>query len=83
MITALPAALVVAAHRVLVGHALGQPAHVHHGLVLGGVGIEAGPTEGGAEGRRVDGHDGPQSGRGIVEEGHLLEPVGLEDLEYR
>jgi hypothetical protein len=76
-------ALVVAAHRVLVGHALGQPAHVRHRLVLGGVRIEAGAAERGAERRRVDGHDGPQSRRGIVEEGHLLEPVGLEDLEYR
>src|SRR4029450_14002228 len=53
-------------HGRLVAHAPGQPEDVGQGVVLRGVGIEAGATERRAEGGRMDGDDGLQAGGRVV-----------------
>src|SRR5690606_26269230 len=77
----LATAQVVAADGVLVGHRPGEAAHVDERLLLGGVGVEAGPPERRPERRRVDGDDRPETGGGVVEVRHLLELVGCHDVE--
>ena len=70
----------------LVGHPPGQAQDVLQGVVLRGVGVEPGATQGGAEAGRVDGHDGAQPARPVVAEDNLLVVVAtdaIEDLHSR
>ena len=58
----LPAAVVQARQRVLVGHGRGQPQHVSEGVLLAAVRVEAGTAERGAQGGGVDADDRPEPG---------------------
>src|ERR1035437_6939997 len=71
---AFTAAEVQARQCVLVRHRPGEVERVSQGVVLGGVRIEAGPAERGAEGRGVDGNDRPEAGLGVLAEDNLLMP---------
>ena len=68
----LAAAEVEAGQRRLVGHPAGEVEHVVEGVLLGGVGVEAGAAEGRAEGGGVDRDDRPEPGRLVVAEDDLL-----------
>jgi hypothetical protein len=74
----LAAAEVEAGERVLVGHAAGQVQHVLERLGLGGVRIEAGAAEGGAERGGVDRDDRAQTGGLVVAVDDLLGSAGCE-----
>ena len=68
----LAAAEVEPGERGLVGHPAGQVEHVVEGVLLGGVGVEAGAAEGRAEGGGVDRDDRLEAGRLVVAEDDLL-----------
>jgi hypothetical protein len=68
----LPASEVETGGGRLVRHPPGQAKDVSQRVLIGWERVEAGATERGSQRGGVDGHDGPQSGRRVVEEHDLL-----------
>jgi hypothetical protein len=65
-----------------VGHPPRQAQDIHQRLLLGGVGIEARPSERRAEGRGMDRNDRPEPGLIVGTEDHLLVAIPIDVLEH-